>query len=167
MLRSTMKAALAAAFALAALIPAPAEAGVRIGTLACDIAGGAGLIIASRKELVCEFDGLGGVRDEEYVGSITKVGIDVGGTAAARLLWAVFAPTSRVGPGVLEGRYYGVSAEATPGVGIGANVLIGGFDQSINLQPISIQGQLGANIAAGIAGLRLISAPQAPIVRKH
>ena len=60
-----------------------------------------------------------------------------------------------VGDGALEGRYFGVTAQATPGVGIGANVLVGGFDRSIILQPLSLTGQLGANLAAGVAGLRL------------
>jgi len=159
----------AAAVALgiaAAAAPAHAAAGVKVGVLTCDIAAGAGLIIASRKELACRFDGASG-RSEVYSGSITKVGLDVGGTGGAVLVWAVFAPASSVAPGALEGRYFGVSAEVTPGVGVGANVLVGGFDRSINLQPISIQGQVGANVAAGIAGMRLVSPPPVEIVRKR
>ncbi len=145
-------------------IPAQASAGVRVGTLVCDIAGGAGYILASRKVLGCDFKRLGGP-NEVYDGSITKVGVDVGITTGTRLIWAVFAPTTSIDSTALEGRYWGVTAEATPGVGIGANVLIGGFDRSINLQPISVQGQLGANLAAGVAQMRLVSPP--PLVLKR
>lgn len=146
--------------------PASAEFGVRVGMLACDIEGGAGYILASRKELACRFDGVSG-RRETYYGSITKLGLDVGGTGGAVLVWAVFAPTTQLAPGALEGRYYGVSAEVTPGVGVGANVLLGGFDRSINLQPVSVQGQVGANVAAAISGMRLVSEPPVEIVRKR
>ncbi|MEM7696115.1 MAG: DUF992 domain-containing protein [Pseudomonadota bacterium] len=150
----------AVAFAAA---PASAAGTVRIGTLVCHIDGGAGFIVASRKTLTCEFFNLTG-RDEFYDGSITKIGIDAGLTAGSRLVWGVFAPASRRGGGLLEGRYFGLTAEATPVVGLGANILVGGFDQSVNLQPLSIQGQLGVNIAAGIAAMRL-KAPR--VVRKH
>lgn len=143
--------------AAAAVLPAaPSQAawGVRVGFLVCDIAGGPGFILGSHKRLVCNFDGIR-VADEVYDGSITKIGIDAGATGGSRVVWAVLAPSWKIGPGALEGYYGGVTAEATPGVGIGANVLIGGWQRSIILQPISVQGQVGANIAAGIAAMRL------------
>lgn len=154
--------ALLTAFAFTA-VPARAELGVRVGLLACAIDGGAGFIFGSYKLVGCQFDALA-APDEIYDGSITKLGIDVGATGGSRVLWAVFAPTLQLSPGALEGRYYGLTAEATPGVGLGANVLVGGFDRSIILQPVSVQGQVGANIAAGVAALRLESPPPAPPV---
>ena len=57
--------------------------------------------------------------------------------------------------GALAGGYAGVSAEATAGLGIGANALLGGSNKSIALQPLSVQGQEGLNIAVGVAELRL------------
>jgi hypothetical protein len=147
------------ALGLAAAIAAttlPAQAGgIKVGVLKCRIEGGAGWIIGSSKEVDCTFKGAGG-RREHYKGSLSRLGIDVGVTSDAVLGWIVFAP-GKLKKGSLKGGYTGVGAEATPGVGIGANVLIGGFRQSINLQPISVQGQVGLNVAAGVANLTLTS----------
>jgi hypothetical protein len=159
MTRIVIAALLAAGTALASAAPAGANFGVRIGTLVCDVEGGLGLILASRRALGCRFDPVSGP-DETYRGTITRLGLDLGGTSASRVVWIVFAPTTQVGPGALDGNYGGVSAEVTPGVGVGANVLIGGFDSSINLQPVSVQGQTGANIAAGVAGMHLSHVPE-------
>lgn len=133
----------------------PAAAGVvRVGLLTCAVDGGPGFIVVSRKTLSCRFDSLSHP-DEVYDGSISKLGIDVGATGAERLVWAVFAPSKRVASGALTGTYVGVTAQATPAVGLGANVLLGGWERSIILQPLSLTGQLGVNIAAGVAALRL------------
>lgn len=164
MARLTIAAA-ALAMVAASSTGAHAQAGVRIGTLTCVVEAGAGFILGSNKGLGCRFDGNAGL-NELYAGSITKIGIDIGGTGAGEIVWAVFAPTSDFGPGALEGGYYGVSAEVTPGVGVGANVLVGGFDRSINLMPVSITGQVGANIAAGLSGMRLRAVRDDEIVRK-
>jgi Protein of unknown function (DUF992) len=138
----------------AAFAAAPAEAGgVKIGVLTCKIDGGAGWIIGSSKDVECTFKGTHG-RRENYVGSIGKLGIDLGVTTDTRVGWIVFAP-GKMKAGSLKGSYTGASAEATVGVGLGANVLLGGFRKSINLQPISVQAQTGLNIAAGIASLHL------------
>lgn len=146
-----------AAFALAILPlvsdPAFAESGVRIGTLSCAVEGGVGLLVGSRRNMTCTFRPTGG-RSERYSGRITRVGLDVGVTRKAQVSWAVVAP-GRLKAGSLAGQYGGVSAKATVGVGLGANVLVGGFKNSIALQPLSLQTQTGLNIAAGIAGLRL------------
>lgn len=142
--------------------PASAAFTVRLGVLTCDIEGRGGFILGSHKLLACTFNPAGNVPRGYYEGSITRIGLDVGATGGAVLAWLVLAPTNQLTPGFLEGRYYGVGAEATPGVGIGANILIGGFDRSIVLQPISLQGQGGANVAAGIAGLRLIDVTNRP-----
>lgn len=147
-----------AALGLLAAIPAQAAGGIKVGILTCDVEGGAGIIVGSRKPLACYFNALGGA-DEAYDGAITKIGLDAGITTGSKIAWAVFAPTSSIAPGALEGRYYGISAEATWALGLGANLLVGGFDRSINLQPLSVQGQAGANIAGGIGYLRLKSPP--------
>jgi hypothetical protein len=70
------------------------------------------------------------------------------------MVWAVFAPTTRR-IGALAGNYAGASAEATVGAGLGANVLLGGSDRTIALQPLSVQGQAGLNVAAGVTELIL------------
>ena len=70
------------------------------------------------------------------------------------MVWAVFAPTSRKA-GALAGNYTGASAEATVGAGLGANVLVGGSDRTVSLQPVSVQGQSGLNLAVGVSGLQL------------
>ena len=44
---------------------------------------------------------------------------------------------------------------ATVGVGVGANALVGGSNNTIALQPVSVQGQTGLSVAAGVAGLDL------------
>jgi uncharacterized protein DUF992 len=75
------------------------------------------------------------------------------------LVWAVFAPSSDVRAGALQGDYAGATASATVGVGLGANVLIGGLDKSIALQPLSVEGNRGLNVAAGIGAISLKSSP--------
>ena len=148
-----------AAFAIAATvalpIPASAQANrTKVGTLSCDISGGIGLIITSKKELTCMFTPSQPGPKEVYVGSITKFGLDLGATVGGEMVWAVYAPTTRKF-GALAGDYGGATAEATVGAGLGANVLVGGSDRTVALQPVSVQGQAGLNVAAGVADLRL------------
>ncbi len=148
-----------AAFAVAATvalpIPASAQANrTKVGTLSCDISGGIGLIITSKKELTCMFTPSQPGPKEVYVGSITKFGLDLGATAGGEMVWAVYAPSTRKF-GALAGNYGGATAEATVGAGLGANVLVGGSDRTVALQPVSVQGQAGLNVAAGVADLRL------------
>jgi Protein of unknown function (DUF992) len=132
---------------------AQAQARVEVGVLTCTVRGGTGFIVGSTKDLSCRFNRPG--RDEFYHGTISKFGIDIGTTKQSSLAWAVLAPTAQLPPGSLSGNYGGVSAEATVGVGVGANALIGGSSKSIILQPLSVQAQQGLNIAAGIAALSL------------
>jgi hypothetical protein len=144
-----------ALLALAAFAPtAEANTGIKIGVLSCGIGGGVGYIIGSSKPVDCVFQPAGGGRPEHYSGSIGKLGLDIGVTNQTVMAWAVFAP-GKTKKGALRGSYSGVSAEATVIVGLGANVLVGGFNKGINLQPLSVQAQSGLNIAAGVASLRL------------
>lgn len=144
----------AAAFSLPA-----AAAGVKVGTLTCHVASGWGFVFGSSKDLRCIFDPSRGP-DERYVGSVSKFGVDIGYTSSAVILWGVVAPTSSMRPSALEGDYVGATASATVGVGAGANVLVGGFDRSITLQPLSVEGNTGLNVAAGIGAIHLKYVPR-------
>lgn len=124
------------------------------GTLNCDVSAGIGFIIGSQRQVNCLFTPSYPAPPEQYVGTITKIGLDIGATAAGQLVWAVQMSTTRR-RGVLAGSYAGASAEATVGAGLGANVLVGGNDRSVALQPLSIQGQVGLNVAAGVAEIAL------------
>jgi hypothetical protein len=135
--------------------PADAQSRARVGTLNCDISGGVGMIIASKKDVTCTFSPSAGGRPEVYVGSISKFGLDVGATSGGRMVWAVHASTQGRQRGALAGNYGGASAEATVGAGLGANVLVGGSNRSVALQPVSIQGQAGLNLAVGVSELAL------------
>jgi hypothetical protein len=130
-----------------------AQTRFEVGVLTCTAAGSTGFIVGSTRDLRCRFNRQG--KDELYRGKISKFGIDIGTTQQAQIAWAVLAPTSNLPPRSLVGGYGGVSAEATVGVGVGANALIGGSDKSIVLQPLSVQAQQGLNIAAGVASLEL------------
>ncbi len=141
--------------ALAAMASAAeAKPGVKIGVLTCGIQGGVGFIIGSSKSVDCVYTPGHGRHTEHYTGTIGKLGVDVGVTKESELVWAVFAP-GKVGRGALKGTYTGVSAEATAGIGLGANVLVGGFKHTINLQPVSVQAQVGLDVAAGLSSLHL------------
>ena len=56
---------------------------------------------------------------------------------------------------MLTGTYTGASAEVSVAAGLGANVLVGGSNRTVALQPLSVQGQVGLDIAAGIGQLEL------------
>lgn len=123
--------------------------GVKIGYLTCDIGGGVGYVIGSAKELECTFQStIGSRRTDHYSGAIRKLGVDLGFTTQGRLVWAVIAPTAGYHKGSLGGLYQGATAEATVGLGVGANVLVGGTSGSIQLQTVSVTGQVGLNLAA-------------------
>uniref|UniRef100_UPI0035B06862 DUF992 domain-containing protein n=1 Tax=Aestuariivirga sp. TaxID=2650926 RepID=UPI0035B06862 len=115
-----------------------------------------GLILGGSEAASCTFQGPNGT--EYYKGRITQVGLDIGVTAGAIMSWAVFAP-GQVGRGALQGDYAGATADAAFAVGLGANVLVGGSQQSIALQPVSVEGQAGVNVAAGLANFKLEYVP--------
>src|SRR5690349_12132240 len=136
-------------------VPASAAPhGVNVGTLTCNVASGWGFVFGSSKDLHCTFR-QNHRNAEHYSGSISKFGVDVGYTEGGVLVWGVFAPTSDTRPGSLDGDYVGATASATVGVGLGANVLVGGFDKSFALQPLSVSGDRGLNVAAGVGSITL------------
>jgi hypothetical protein len=145
--------ALAAMTALAA--PASAQSPARVGFLHCAVAPGAGMVVASARALDCTFTPSTPGPVERYVGTVTRYGLDLGVTGPGDIDWAVLAPTAVIGPGALSGGYGGVGAAATLGIGGGAALLTGGNAATTSLQPLSVHGQSGANIAAGIEGIRL------------
>ncbi len=132
--------------------------GVQVGTLTCNVASGFGFIFGSSRAINCTFAPPGGP-PQHYVGSIDKFGVDIGYLQGGVIIWTVVAPTANVVPGSLAGTYAGATASATVGVGLGANVLVGGSGNSIALQPVSIQGTTGLNVAAGIAAMTLTFQP--------
>ena len=137
-----------------AAAPKSDGATVRAGYLTCHVASGWGFIFGSSRKLECAYALQPGYT-EYYTGSITKFGADIGYLQSGVILWAVLAPTNNLGQGALDGHYGGATASAAVGVGAGANVLIGGFKNSIALQPVSIEGQNGLNVAAGVVEMSL------------
>jgi Protein of unknown function (DUF992) len=160
MLRKLAVAITALGLGAGALAPgSPAQAqGVQAGVLTCNVASGFGLIFGSTRAVNCTFSPAGGA-PQQYVGNITKFGVDIGYVQGGVMVWTVLAPTTAPPPGALAGTYVGATASATVGVGIGANVLVGGSGNTISLQPLSIEGNTGLNVAAGIAGLTLTYQP--------
>jgi len=132
---------------------ASAQAGVKVGNLTCNVSSGWGFVFGSTRGLNCTFAGPTGV--EYYTGTINKFGVDIGYTTGGVLVWTVVSPTAQLAPGSLAGGYAGGTASATVGVGVGANALIGGNAGSIALQPVSIEGNSGLNVAAGIGAMSL------------
>lgn len=130
------------------------EAGIKAGILKCDVASGFGFIFGSSKDLKCIYSPDNAKDSQRYTGKIQKFGIDIGYTQSGVIIWIVIAPTNDIDQGALQGGYVGVTAEVTVGAGLGANVLIGGGN-SIALQPLSISGQQGLNIAGGIGAVTL------------
>jgi hypothetical protein len=127
---------------------------VQVGILECRGGASVGFIVGSVTNLGCVLR-VDGMPEDRYVATIRKVGLDLGITQESALAWGVYAPVSRLGPGDLSGDYAGAQGSATLGVGVGGNVLVGGSNNSIALQPLSVQGQVGVNVAAGLESLEL------------
>jgi hypothetical protein len=153
-------ACLTAAFALgAAALAAPAAAqqsATQVGRLSCDVSSGVGLFLMQKQTMHCMFIPANGAPPEPYLGRIDEFGVALGAVQQGHLIWAVLAPASGVPHGALAGSYAGVGAEATAGVGLGGNLLVGGTGRAFSLQPLSVEGQVGLNIAAGITTVTLM-----------
>ncbi|MGA7325853.1 MAG: DUF992 domain-containing protein [Rhodomicrobium sp.] len=149
-------AAVAAALVMISLSPAVAQERIEVGQLTCGVKGGVSFIIGSTKELRCLFRVSPNDPGERYEGEIRKYGLDIGITNNAFLAWTVFAPSRGVeGGGALAGKYVGVAADASVGLGGGANALVGGSNNTFSLQPLSVQGQTGLNAAVTVAEVEL------------
>ena len=127
---------------------------VQVGVLECRGGASIGFVVGSVTNLGCVLRAEG-APDDRYIATIRKVGLDLGITQESAIAWAVFAPVARLGQGDLSGSYAGAQGSASIGVGLGGNVLVGGSANSIALQPLSLQGQVGLNVAAGLESLEL------------
>jgi uncharacterized protein DUF992 len=127
---------------------------VQVGVLECRGGSSVGFIVGSVTNLGCVLR-VEGMPEDRYVATIRKVGLDLGITQESALAWGVYAPVARLGPGDLSGNYAGAQGSATIGVGLGGNMLVGGSANSIALQPLSVQGQVGLSVAAGLESLEL------------
>ena len=127
---------------------------VQVGILECRGGASIGFVVGSVTNLGCVLRA-DGMPEDRYVATIRKVGLDLGITQETALAWGVYAPVARLGPGDLAGDYAGAQGSASVGVGLGGNVLVGGSANSIALQPLSVQGQVGLNVAAGLESLEL------------
>jgi hypothetical protein len=157
MRRFSILASAAAAALLASITGAAAQQPmqrVQVGVLECRGAASVGFIVGSVTNLGCVFRS-DYMPEDRYIATIRKVGLDLGITQESALAWGVFAPVARLGPGGLSGDYAGAQGSASVGVGLGGNALFGGSANSIALQPLSVQGQVGLNIAAGLESLEL------------
>jgi Protein of unknown function (DUF992) len=140
-----------------AMVAAPAHAQpsrVEVGQLTCSMSASVGFIVGSQKNVNCVFRGRPGEPEEAYTGTMTTIGLDIGITTGGVIVWTVFADTNRYA-GMLAGKYGGATAEVSIAAGLGANVLVGGSHRTVALQPLSLQGQIGLDIAAGIGELNL------------
>ena len=127
---------------------------VRQGMLTCRTSPSLGLIVGSTQRLACQFRANSGWT-QDYVGRMNRIGLDIGITAGGVMAWAVLGSSSAIQPGALTGRFVGASGDISVGVGAGANILVGGTAQSVSLQPLSLEGQVGLNLALGVAALTL------------
>src|SRR6202011_4536623 len=83
---------LALVLAMATADPALAQR-IRAGLLTCDVSAGIGFIIGSKKEMACVFTPEGPGRRDDYDGTITKYGLDLGLTGGGGVGWGVFTDT--------------------------------------------------------------------------
>ncbi|HTX51035.1 MAG TPA: DUF992 domain-containing protein [Caulobacteraceae bacterium] len=145
------------ALSLGAPALAQPPGGVKVGTLSCHEHSGWGLVLWSSRRVRCVYSGANG--SARYTGRFTDAGVDVGYHGPSDIVWAVFAPTTRLGPRALNGHYVGGTAAAAVGVGLGANALVGGSDRTVSLQPLSVSGGTGLAADAGIGSLTLANVP--------
>ncbi|HZT18665.1 MAG TPA: DUF992 domain-containing protein [Dongiaceae bacterium] len=147
--------ALAGATMLASAVTQGAQQGVKAGYLRCEVAGSISFIFGSTRDISCTYETSGSHRIDKYTGEIKQYGIDIGYLKSGVMIWGVVAPTNDVGPGALAGDYGGINGTLAAGYGVGANALLGGYKDSIALQPLSVEGVKGFNIAAAVVGLTL------------
>lgn len=136
-------------------VPAAGQSGVKAGLLTCKTGPSVGLIVGSHQHMHCRFDPDNGGPSEAYSGAITRVGLDVGIRAGGVMAWAVYAPTVALPHHALRGRYVGASGDVSLGLGAGGKLLVGGSHHTVSLQPLALTGQVGVNLALGVAGLTL------------
>ncbi|MCC7048808.1 MAG: DUF992 domain-containing protein [Alphaproteobacteria bacterium] len=152
--RNSLTGAIAAAVLTLAANAALAE-GVKVGVLECKVSSGFGFVVGSSRDVNCVYLPAKNGNKQYYDGKIKKFGVDIGYVSEATIMWAVVAPNWDVPQGALAGDYVGGTASAAAGYGAGANALVGGGGKSFALQPVSVEGQKGIAISAGIGDLTL------------
>jgi uncharacterized protein DUF992 len=166
-IKTGTSAAFAAALFGLALTTMPAQAAVEVGMLSCQSPGAATYIVYSARTYDCVFTPSSGAPAQHYQGTVQRFGAQIGFTSDAIMSWAVFAATGHVGAGALAGGYVGASGGAAVGIGAAANGLVGGLNNSLALQPISVEGQTGLNVIATVSGLELRSLAPVRHHRRH
>jgi len=168
-MRTIKLAGIGAAMLVASIATANAQQGqLQVGVLSCEGGQNVSYVVGSNTDLTCTFESQGR-RPEAYIATVKRFGLDLGFTQQTGLAWAVYAPTNRIGRGDLAGHFGGVGANASVGVGLGGNLLVGGSNNSFSLQPLSLQGQTGLNATAGVVDvdLRPAAVQQPRKYRKH
>ena len=138
---------------------AAAQSWTQVGTLSCRVDPNIGFIIVGHQPMQCVYtqapSAVPQMPPQSYDGALSTVGLALGVSTGSVLGWAVLAPTSGVPAGALAGEYVGVSADVGLGLGAGANVLLGGSNRTVALQPLSLQGSTAINVIAGVSSLKL------------
>ena len=133
---------------------AQAQTWTQAGMLRCRLNPSIGFVIFGHQSMECSFQPVSGPV-QAYEGAINTVGLDLGVTEGGGFAWAVFGPAAGLPYGALAGDYVGASGEIGVGIGAGANVLVGGSNRSIALQPVSLEGSVALNVVAGLSQLQL------------
>lgn len=155
MMRLTKVSLAAAAVMTGAIVSAgSASARVEAGMLTCEVEEGFALIISKPRDLHCVFHKSNG-QSEAYKGKLREFGLDIGVSGRGVIAWAVLAQTTELPPGELAGSYGGLEAGAAAVVGGRGQVMVGGARRTISLQPLSVEGEIGVNIAVGITSMEL------------
>jgi hypothetical protein len=131
------------------------EVRVEYGMLRCTMTDRTNFVVVSKAEFACIFEHGDDRPSERFAGTIDQVGLDLSRMESQQLIWAVLAPSYDAEVSAMEGFYGGAGAGFSVGQGAGVSVLVGGFDKSFALQPISVSGNSGAGVSAGVQGLRL------------
>jgi hypothetical protein len=145
-----------AALALSLSLGTPAWSNAQVGMLKCDTSIGIGEILVRKQTMTCVFTHNNGTK-ENYTGKVHQFGLEIGEVAEGHLAWAVFAASPATGTGLLAGKYGGVDASVAAGIGLGADVLVGGTGEAFSLQPLAVDGEPGVAIAAGVEQIELVA----------
>jgi hypothetical protein len=145
--------------ALAGPASAQTPAWTQTGMLTCKLNPSIGFIIVGHQSMECRFVPSVPAPPQFYEGALNTVGIDIGVIGGGALAWGVLAPVAGVPAGALAGTYVGASGDVALGVGVGANVLVGGSDRSFALQPVSVEGSVALDVTLGLSALQLRSVP--------
>jgi hypothetical protein len=145
-----------AGIAIVLSVAGPAWSKTQVGMLKCDTSIGIGEILVRKQTITCTFTHKDG-KTEGYTGTVHEYGLEIGEVKEGHLAWAVFAASPAQGTGVLAGKYGGVTASVAAGIGLGADVLVGGTGEAFSLQPLAVEGEPGIGIAAGVEQIELIA----------